>query len=332
MKTCIKFISAAFIAAAIVFIAVALPGEVKAEEPDIVGAPQTSVVTVSITLNAKGGLVNGKKTDKVLTSYGEKIGTLPTPTLTGYKFTGWYTAKSGGTKITGSAVIQSKRNLTLYAHWSKKFTVTLNAKGGFINKKGTATINVTYGEKIGKLPTPTLNGYKFLGWYTKKEGGKKVDASTIYASSFARTYYAHWKGLTPVGEIKTIGNIKMFVPDGYEVMDMSSEDTNTFYLFPNGEMDFSNYYMILATDKTDAQASISMTRYFNEEMGLKITDIAKFKCGSSSWSGLRYTYDGAVFSAVIATKGERGIVVNACGKTVTTPEVKKILSTIQFIK
>ena len=31
---------------------------------------------------------------------GATIGTLPTPKRTGYKFTGWYTAKTGGKKYT----------------------------------------------------------------------------------------------------------------------------------------------------------------------------------------------------------------------------------------
>lgn len=44
-------------------------------------------------------------------------GTLATPTRSGYKFDGWYTAASGGTKITTSTVIS--KNTTVYAHWTK---------------------------------------------------------------------------------------------------------------------------------------------------------------------------------------------------------------------
>ncbi|MBR5562147.1 MAG: InlB B-repeat-containing protein [Clostridia bacterium] len=43
-------------------------------------------------------------------------GTLATPTRSGYKFDGWYTAASGGTKITTSTVIS--KNTTVYAHWT----------------------------------------------------------------------------------------------------------------------------------------------------------------------------------------------------------------------
>lgn len=45
-------------------------------------------------------------------------GALPTPTRTGYTFSGWYTSASGGTKVTSSSTVSS--NTTLYAHWSKE--------------------------------------------------------------------------------------------------------------------------------------------------------------------------------------------------------------------
>ncbi|MBO5360406.1 MAG: InlB B-repeat-containing protein [Clostridia bacterium] len=45
-------------------------------------------------------------------------GTLPTPTRTGYTFDGWYTAASGGTKITSTSALSS--NITIYAHWTQE--------------------------------------------------------------------------------------------------------------------------------------------------------------------------------------------------------------------
>lgn len=44
-------------------------------------------------------------------------GTLATPTRTDYTFDGWYTAATGGTKVTSSSTVSS--NVTLYAHWTK---------------------------------------------------------------------------------------------------------------------------------------------------------------------------------------------------------------------
>lgn len=44
------------------------------------------------------------------------------------------------------------------------------------------------------LPTPTRDGYEFLGWYTSASGGTKVgDGGTSYTPSGNITLYAHWE-------------------------------------------------------------------------------------------------------------------------------------------
>ena len=50
---------------------------------------------------------------------------------------------------------------------------------------------VVKGKKYGKLPTPTKKGHKFLGWYTKLKGGKKVTAKTKAKKD--QVLYAHWE-------------------------------------------------------------------------------------------------------------------------------------------
>lgn len=52
---------------------------------------------------------------------GSAYGTLPKPTLSGYYFQGWYTAKSGGTKVYSTT--KPAKSLTLYAHWIKRVSV-----------------------------------------------------------------------------------------------------------------------------------------------------------------------------------------------------------------
>ena len=49
--------------------------------------------------------------------YGGTLSAFPSVKLRGYTFSGWYTARSGGTKFTTSTPI--KNNLTLYARWNK---------------------------------------------------------------------------------------------------------------------------------------------------------------------------------------------------------------------
>lgn len=50
--------------------------------------------------------------------YAGTYGTLPTPTRENYTFDGWYTATSGGTKITSATAVSMATNHTLYAKWT----------------------------------------------------------------------------------------------------------------------------------------------------------------------------------------------------------------------
>lgn len=59
-----------------------------------------------------------KKSKKV--KYGGTYGSLPIPEFgSGYKFTGWYTKKSGGKKVTKKSKIRTYKTHKLYAHWRK---------------------------------------------------------------------------------------------------------------------------------------------------------------------------------------------------------------------
>ncbi len=68
----------------------------------------------TITWNANGGSVSPTSASK---QYGAALGTLPTPTYTGYNFDGWFTAASGGTQILATTTVTS--DVTYYAHWTQ---------------------------------------------------------------------------------------------------------------------------------------------------------------------------------------------------------------------
>lgn len=74
------------------------------------------ITQFQVTFNPNGGTVSKKS--KTVTA-GKKYGTLPAPERSGYTFQGWYTKKSGGTKVTSSTVSKEKTKQTLYAHWKK---------------------------------------------------------------------------------------------------------------------------------------------------------------------------------------------------------------------
>ena len=127
-------------------------------------------------------------------NYGETFGTLPTATLEGYTFDGWFTALNGGTQITSSTIVNITQNITLHAHWTKdtpkSYTAYFNANGGSCPL---ASKTVLPGEVYGDLPTPTRDSYTFTGWYTATSGGSRVTNSTTVSVSSNHTLYAQWE-------------------------------------------------------------------------------------------------------------------------------------------
>lgn len=75
----------------------------------------------TVTLDPNGGTCKTKTLSAV---YNSAYGKLPTPKRTGYKFLGWYTAKSGGTKVTATTKVSKAADHTLYAQWSHTHSYT----------------------------------------------------------------------------------------------------------------------------------------------------------------------------------------------------------------
>lgn len=98
-------------------------------ETDVVGTnPPTTLYAhwtagkCLVVLNANGGKIDttsGQVNTKNYTAtYGSKYNFLPTPIRTGgYSFDGWYTEKTGGTKITSDTTVTTTKDHILYAHW-----------------------------------------------------------------------------------------------------------------------------------------------------------------------------------------------------------------------
>ncbi len=143
--------------------------------------------TCTIKFDAMGG--SASKTSVNITQ-GQKIGTLPTATRTGYTFNGWFTAKTGGTKITANTVYNA--NSTVYAQWkANTYKRILNTNGGTCDVE---YISLTLEQPIPSLPVPTKAGYTFGGWYwdiNLKEGTAiKVGAPITYPSD--SDWFAKW--------------------------------------------------------------------------------------------------------------------------------------------
>ena len=84
---------------------------------------QVVPTTYTVSFDANGGKVTPAS---ATTGADGKLATLPTPTRSGYRFNGWYTAVIGGKEITEDTVFTE--NTTVYAHWTKK--PTAGSSGG----------------------------------------------------------------------------------------------------------------------------------------------------------------------------------------------------------
>lgn len=145
---------------------------------------------VNITLDPNGGSL-GQQSETKSVVYGEKLGTLPTPSRDYYDFLGWFDKAEGGNKITSESIVSG--DMTLYAHWkATEYNVTFDVNGGdALSVSGKKVVRAgTYGE----LPTPTRTGYSFTGWYiTNATGGEtKVASDTIVTTAKDHTLVAHW--------------------------------------------------------------------------------------------------------------------------------------------
>jgi len=151
----------------------------------------TAASGITVTFDASGGAPT--PASKAVT-FGANY-SLPPVSRPGYKFDGWYTAATGGTKVEGATKVSSTANHTLYARWTAiSVTVAFNASGGSapnpVNKA------VTNGSAYGPLPAVTKTGHNFEGWYTAATGGTRVEPSTIVSSAGNHTLYARWTGNT----------------------------------------------------------------------------------------------------------------------------------------
>ncbi len=75
----------------------------------------------TVTFDPNGGTC---QTKNLTVTYGAEYGKLPRPKRTAYKFLGWYTAKSGGTRVTATTKVTKAADHTLYAHWSHTHSYT----------------------------------------------------------------------------------------------------------------------------------------------------------------------------------------------------------------
>ena len=134
-----------------------------------------------------------------MTTTDQKLTSLPSASRSGsYSFDGWYTKKSGGTKITTDTVFSA--NTTVYAHWTYTggggggynppvtyYTLRFETGGG----SDIPSVQGTYNTYIDLTKyVPTWRGHTFIGWYSERSLMNKV--SGVYLTK-DMTVYAGWR-------------------------------------------------------------------------------------------------------------------------------------------
>ena len=134
-----------------------------------------------------------------MTTTDRKLTSLPSASRSGsYSFYGWYTEKSGGTKITTDTVFHT--NATVYAHWTYTggggggynppvtyYTLRFETGGG----SDIPSVQGTYNTYIDLTKyVPTWRGHAFIGWYSERSLTNKV--SGVYLTK-DMTVYAGWR-------------------------------------------------------------------------------------------------------------------------------------------
>lgn len=119
----------------------------------------------TVTFDSQGG----SAVAPVSIMEGKTIGDGPRSTKENYIFRGW--SKMPGCEVFDWATAwdcytyKVTESITLYAIWSRNYTVTFDSRGG--SDIGNATVMA--GDPIQMIPTPVMRGFKFLGWYKDED-------------------------------------------------------------------------------------------------------------------------------------------------------------------
>ena len=120
----------------------------------------------------------------------EQTVTLPTPTRTGYTFLGW----------TGEGITTPQPNVTIpkgstgdktyIENWElTEYNITMDLNGG----SGQEKVVYTMTDEDFELPTPTRNGYEFVGWTGEDITTPQTSVKIPKGSTGNKAYTANWQ-------------------------------------------------------------------------------------------------------------------------------------------
>ena len=205
------------------------------------------VIEYTITLDTNGGPVVSPIKYTV-----EDLVTLPYILRPGYEFAGWTLDGSGMLPFTPLIIYPGTTgDLHYKAEWRlAEYTITMDLDGGSGQEKVVYTIT----DEDFELPTPTRNGYEFVGWTGERITTPQTSVKIPKGSTGNKAYTANWKVIRYTITLVTnggavIASIRYTVEDsvtlpippdrpGYEfsgwVLDGSGQFPSTPMIIPAG--------------------------------------------------------------------------------------------------
>ncbi len=204
-------------------------------------------IEYTITLDTNGGPVVSPIKYTVEDSF-----TLPYPLRPGYEFVGWTLDGSGMIPAMPLIIYHGTTgDLRYKAEWRlAEYTITMDLDGGSGQEKVVYTIT----DEDFELPTPTRNGYEFVGWTGERITTPQTSVKIPKGSTGNKAYTANWKVIRYTITLVTnggavIASIRYTVEDsvtlpippdrpGYEfsgwVLDGSGQFPSTPMIIPAG--------------------------------------------------------------------------------------------------
>lgn len=179
---------------------------------------------------------------------GNTVGVPAEPTKDGYSFAGWYTDVNCTTAYDFDLPVNT--DITLYAKWLAKYTVSFDTDGGSTVESQT----VVTGNKATKPAViPTKKGYNFVAWYTDNTYTTEFDfENTIITDN--TTIYAKFE------------DASIFKLDGYTFSKINTleELTTGYYVIgAYNDSDEHYYYMTNNLSSGNVYADQNPTIYFS---------------------------------------------------------------------
>lgn len=220
--------------------------------------------------------------DTSVVKKGNIVGVPAEPTNDGYSFAGWYTDVKCTTAYDFNLPVNT--DITLYAKWLAKYTVSFDTDGGSTVESQT----VVTGNKATKpAVNPTKKGYNFVGWYIDNtyttefdfENTIITDNTTIYAK-FEDTSIIRLNGYT-FNKISTLEGLTTgyYVIGGYisnsnEYKYMIS-DMNTTKSFKSSDNPTEFYEIKLKGNSVTIKNSKNMYIISNTEKSVSLSEKEK---------------------------------------------------------